>query len=49
MDLKKFQKEYHCMNGLSEFFEFTGQKDRWDHIHKALYHDNWFRKRDVMI
>ena len=49
MDLKKFQKEYHWMNGLSEFFEFTGQKDRWDHIHKALYHDNWFRKRDVMI
>ena len=44
-----FQQEYHWMNGLSEYFKFTGQEERWEHIHKALYHDNWYRKRDVMI
>ena len=49
MKLSDFQKEYHWMNGLSEYFKFNGQEERWEHIHKALYHDNWYRKRDVMI
>ena len=49
MKLSNFQNEYHWMNGLSEYFKFTGQEERWEHIHKALYHDNWYRKRDVMI
>lgn len=49
MKLSKFQDEYHWMNGLSEYFQFTGQDDKWDNIHKALWHDNWYRKRDVMI
>jgi len=49
MKLSEFQEQYHWMNGLSEYFQFTGQDDKWDNIHKALYHDNWFRKRDVMI
>lgn len=49
MKLSDFQKEYHWMNGLSEYFKFTGQEERWEHIHKALYHNNWYRKRDVMI
>lgn len=49
MKLSDFQEQYHWMNGLSEYFKFNGQEDRWEHIHKALYHDNWYRKRDVMI
>jgi hypothetical protein len=49
MKLSDFQNEYHWMNGLSEYFKFNGQEERWEHIHKALYHDNWYRKRDVMI
>jgi len=49
MKQSDFQKEYHWMNGLSEYFKFTGQEERWEHIHKALYHDNWYRKRDIMI
>lgn len=49
MKLSDFQNEYHWMNGLSEYFKFTEQDDRWEKIHKALYHDNWYRKRDIMI
>lgn len=49
MKLSDFQEQYHWMNGLSEYFEFTGQAERWEHIHKALYHDNWYRKRDVLV
>lgn len=44
-----FKEQFHWMNGLSEYFKFTGQEERWEHIHKALWHDNWYRKRDVMI
>lgn len=49
MKLSEFQQQYHWMNGLSEYFEFVGQKERWDAIHKALYHNNWYRKRDIII
>lgn len=49
MKLSDFQEQYHWMNGLSEYFEFNGQAERWEHIHKALYHDNWYRKRDVLV
>lgn len=49
MKQSDFQEQYHWMTGLSEYFKFTGQEERWEHIHKALYHDNWYRKRDVMI
>jgi hypothetical protein len=49
MKLSDFQEQYHWMNGLSEYFKFNGQEERWEYIHKALYHDNWYRKRDVMI
>lgn len=49
MKLSEFQEQYHWMNGLSEYFKHTGQEERWEHIHKALYHDNWYRKRDVIL
>jgi len=49
MKLSEFKEQYHWMNGLSEYFDFNGQAGRWENVHKALYHDNWYRKRDVMI
>jgi hypothetical protein len=49
MKLSEFKEQYHWMNGLSEYFEFNGTGSRWENVHKALYHDNWYRKRDVMI
>jgi len=49
MKLSEFKEQYHWMNGLSEYFDFNGQSGRWENVHKALYHDNWYRKRDVMI
>jgi len=49
MKLSEFQETYHWMNGLSEYFKYTGQHERWEEIHKALYHDNWYRKRDVIL
>jgi hypothetical protein len=37
------------MNGLHEYFSFTGKLEEYEIIHKALYHDNWYRKRDILI
>lgn len=51
MKHSKFQEEYHWMNGLSEYYKFKGKEtdDLYTEIHKALYHNNWYRKRDIMI
>lgn len=49
MDQKKFQEEYHWLCGLEEYYNHNGKADRYQMIHKALYHDNWYRKRDIML
>jgi hypothetical protein len=49
MELSEFHKQYHWMNGLHEYFSFTGKLEEYEIIHKALYHDNWYRKRDILI
>jgi len=56
MKHSEFTSEYHWMNGLDEYFtrnfeEIHGEKqnERWKDIYKALYQDNWYRKRDVII
>jgi hypothetical protein len=38
------------MTGMDEYFKETGSidYDRWTIIYKALYHDNWWRKRDII-
>lgn len=49
MDQKQFQKDFHWMCGLEEYFRDTDLEDRWQVLHKALYHNNWYRKRDVLL
>jgi len=49
MELSEFHKQYHWLNGLHEYFTFTGKLEEYEIIHKALYHDNWYRKRDILL
>lgn len=49
MELSEFHKQYHWLNGLHEYFTYTGKIDEYEIIHKALYHDNWYRKRDILL
>lgn len=47
-----FTSDYHWMNGLDEYFKINRSEkiqQRWSDIYKALYQDNWYRKRDIMI
>jgi len=37
------------MNGLSEYFRATGQEEKYEPIFKALYHQNYYRKRDIIM
>ena len=48
MKQEDFQKEYHWLIGLREYFDAIGESDRYEVLFKALYHDNWYRKRDVL-
>lgn len=52
----EFQKQYHWLNGLDEYFkretdviDGMAQNERWEELFKGLYHNNWYRKRDIMI
>lgn len=50
MEHSKFQKEHHWLCGLSEYFRYTESYDEdFELIFRALYHDNKFRKRDLLI
>lgn len=44
-----FTSKYHWMNGLSEYYRFTGQEEKFEPIFKALYHNNYHRKRDIIM
>jgi len=44
-----FSKQYHWFYGLDEYFEFTGQIERWQVLKKAVLQQNWYRIRDVVI
>ena len=48
MKQEEFQKQYHWLIGLREYFDAIGEGERYEVIFKALYHDNWYRKRDVL-
>jgi hypothetical protein len=48
MDLSEFQKQYHWLMGLREYFIAIDEGDRFEILFKSLYHDNWYRKRDIM-
>lgn len=49
MDQQDFTAKFHWMNGLSEYFRYTGQEDKYEPIFKALYHNNYYRKRDIIM
>ena len=45
-----FQEQHHWLCGLSEYFRFTEAYDEeFELIFRALYHDNKYRKRDLLI
>lgn len=45
-----FQEQHHWLCGLSEYFRFTeAYDDDFELIFRALYHDNKYRKRDLLI
>lgn len=48
MKLSDFQSEYHWMNGLQEYFAWTNRAEEYETVYKAMYHDNWYRKRDIL-
>ena len=48
MKLEEFQKQYHWLYGLREYFDAIGEGDRYEVLFKALYHNNWYRKRDIL-
>jgi hypothetical protein len=45
----EFTQKFHWMNGLSEYFRATGQEEKYEPIFKALYHQNYYRKRDIIM
>lgn len=47
MKQSDFQEQYHWMTGLSEYFNAIGN-NRYELLYKALYHNNWYRKRDIL-
>lgn len=48
MKHSEFTEKFHWMNGLSEYFRYTNQEQKYEPIFKALYHSNWYRKRDII-
>lgn len=49
MKPSEFTSKFHWMNGLSEYFRYTDQEDKYEPIFKALYHNNYYRKRDILL
>ncbi len=50
MKHSEFQSNHHWLCGLSEYFRYTEAHDEdFELIFRALYHDNKFRKRDLII
>lgn len=48
MKHSEFTSKYHWLNGLSEYYRFTGQEEKFEPVFKALYHQNYHRKRDIL-
>lgn len=44
-----FEKEYHWLYGLDEYYAFTGMEDKWLILRKAIMQNNWYRIRDVIM
>lgn len=48
MELSEFQKTYHWMHGLREYFNAQGEGEKYEVLFKAFFHENWYRKREVI-
>jgi len=49
MKHSEFTSKFHWLNGLSEYFRATGQEEKYEPVFKALYHQNYYRKRDIIM
>lgn len=49
MKQSDFEKEYHWLYGLDEYYSFTGQTESWEVMRKALMNSNYYRIRDVVL
>ena len=46
----QFQYRYHWLLGLDEYYQWSEvYHEKYQIFLKALYHDNWYRKRDVLL
>jgi len=49
MEHSDFTSRHAWMNGLQEYYKDTEFEERYNLIYKALYHNNKYRLRDIMI
>lgn len=49
MKQSQFEKEYHWLYGLDEYYDFTGEMGDWEIMRKALMNSNYYRIRDVVL
>lgn len=49
MNQAQFEKEYHWLYGLDEYYDFTGEMGDWEIMRKALMNSNYYRIRDVVL
>lgn len=43
-----FQKQFHWFVGLKEYFDAVGEGEKFDVLYKAIFHNNYYRKRDIL-
>ena len=48
MKQEDFIKQFHWFVGLKEYFDAVGDGESFDVLYKALYHNNYYRKRDIL-
>ena len=48
MKQEDFQKEFHWFVGLKEYFDAVGEGEKFDILYKAIFHNNYYRKRDIL-
>ena len=49
MKQSDFEKQFHWLYGLREYFQHIDKQDRYEELFKAVYQGNWYRKRDLML
>jgi len=49
MEHSEFTSEHAWMNGLHEYYKDTMHADDYELLYKSLYHDNAYRRRDLLM